>query len=184
MTSHSKFSNSYSGLTALLEFGNSSEAKFRSHIPLCPPDTDHLQNTQPLCCLPRLEAGCITPFFHICVLDHVYVCVLRALLNNGFICHINYYYGSTALYWALAVFSVFWSYIQFVGLLGRGISPSHVRYLHTGRTERINAYIHALNGIRTHGPSVRVSDDSSCLRPRGHCDRLYFIMQSVADVYK
>jgi hypothetical protein len=29
----------------------------------------------------------------------------------------------------------------------------------------------ALNGIRTHDPSVRVSEDSSCLRPCGHCDR-------------
>jgi hypothetical protein len=31
--------------------------------------------------------------------------------------------------------------------------------------------IHVLSGIRTHGPSVRVSEDSSCLRPRGQCDR-------------
>jgi hypothetical protein len=29
-----------------------------------------------------------------------------------------------------------------------------------------------LSGIQIHDPSVRVSDDSSCLRPRGHCDRL------------
>jgi hypothetical protein len=31
--------------------------------------------------------------------------------------------------------------------------------------------IHALCGIRAHDPSVRASEDSSCLRPRGHCDR-------------
>jgi hypothetical protein len=31
--------------------------------------------------------------------------------------------------------------------------------------------IHALSGIRTHDPSVRASEDSSCLRPRGYCDR-------------
>jgi hypothetical protein len=31
--------------------------------------------------------------------------------------------------------------------------------------------IHALNGIRTHDPSVRVTEDSSCLRPSGHCHR-------------
>jgi hypothetical protein len=30
---------------------------------------------------------------------------------------------------------------------------------------------HALSGIRTHDPSVRASEDSSCLRQRGHCDR-------------
>jgi hypothetical protein len=32
--------------------------------------------------------------------------------------------------------------------------------------------VHALSGIRTHDPSVRVSEDSSCLRPCGHCGRL------------
>jgi hypothetical protein len=37
---------------------------------------------------------------------------------------------------------------------------------------RINADIHALIVDRTRYPSVRASEDSSCLRPRGHCDRL------------
>jgi hypothetical protein len=31
--------------------------------------------------------------------------------------------------------------------------------------------IHALSGIQTHDPSVRASEDSSCLRKRGYCDR-------------
>jgi hypothetical protein len=31
--------------------------------------------------------------------------------------------------------------------------------------------IHALSGIRTHDPSVRASEDSSCLTPRSYCDR-------------
>jgi hypothetical protein len=31
--------------------------------------------------------------------------------------------------------------------------------------------IHALNGILTHDTSVRADEDSSCLRPRVHCDR-------------
>jgi hypothetical protein len=31
--------------------------------------------------------------------------------------------------------------------------------------------IHALIGIRAHDPSVRANEDSSCLRPRGYCDR-------------
>jgi hypothetical protein len=45
------------------------------------------------------------------------------------------------------------------------------RYLHK---HRINAWIpiHAFSGIRTHDPSVRASEDSSYLRPHGHCDRL------------
>jgi hypothetical protein len=38
-------------------------------------------------------------------------------------------------------------------------------------TNRINANIHALSGIRTHDLSVRASEDISCLRPRGHYDR-------------
>jgi hypothetical protein len=55
---------------------------------------------------------------------------------------------------------------------------SQGRYLHTGQHEhKTNAYtrIHALSGIGTHDPSVLASDDSSCLRPRGHCDRLMSI---------
>jgi hypothetical protein len=28
----------------------------------------------------------------------------------------------------------------------------------------------SLNGIRTHDPSIRVSEDSSCLKLHGHCD--------------
>jgi hypothetical protein len=32
--------------------------------------------------------------------------------------------------------------------------------------------IHGLSGIGTHDPSVRASEDSSCLRPRGYCNRL------------
>jgi hypothetical protein len=44
-------------------------------------------------------------------------------------------------------------------------------------TNRINAHntgIHALSSIRTHDPRVQASEDSSCLRPRSHCDwRIY-----------
>jgi hypothetical protein len=55
------------------------------------------------------------------------------------------------------------------------ISPSQGRYLHIGKHKhRINAHtdIHALSGIRIHDSTVRASEDDSCLRPRGHCDRL------------
>jgi hypothetical protein len=31
--------------------------------------------------------------------------------------------------------------------------------------------IHALSGIRTHDPGFRASEDSTCLRPLGYCDR-------------
>jgi hypothetical protein len=34
--------------------------------------------------------------------------------------------------------------------------------------------IHAMSGIRTHDPSVRASEDSSCLRLPGYCGRLLY----------
>jgi hypothetical protein len=76
----------------------------------------------------------------------------------------------------LGRFPSFLYFTQSVGFFGRGISPSQGLYLHTVQHKRrINAHntdIHALSGIRTHDPSIRASEDSSCLRPRGHCDRL------------
>jgi hypothetical protein len=51
-----------------------------------------------------------------------------------------------------------------------GISTSQGRYLHTEQhKDRINAHRHPC--LRTHDPSVRASEDSSCLRTRGYCDR-------------
>jgi hypothetical protein len=82
-------------------------------------------------------------------------------------------YGSTVLMDLGRFFSLL-IYTQSVGLLGWGISPSKGRYLHTEQhRHRINAHrnIHASSGIRTYDPSVRVSEDDLCLRPRGHCNR-------------
>jgi hypothetical protein len=65
-------------------------------------------------------------------------------------------------------------FTQSVGHFVRVISQSQGSYLHTGQHKhRINAHIdiRAFSGIRTHDPSVRASEDSSCLRPRGHRDR-------------
>jgi hypothetical protein len=44
----------------------------------------------------------------------------------------------------------------------------------TTQRQNINAHtdFNVLSGIRTHNPRVRASEDSSCLRPRGNCDRL------------
>jgi hypothetical protein len=85
---------------------------------------------------------------------------------------------------ALQPFVWLWPLLQFrniftqtVGLIERAISPSQGHYLHTGQQKhRINAHtnIHVLSGIRNHDPSVRASEDSSCLRPRGHFDRNFF----------
>jgi hypothetical protein len=67
---------------------------------------------------------------------------------------------------------------QAVGLLGAAISPSQDQYLHTRQhqhNKRIHTpNIHDLCGIRIQDPSGRASEDSSCLRPRGHCDRHYY----------
>jgi hypothetical protein len=64
---------------------------------------------------------------------------------------------------------------QTVGRLGRVISPPQGHCLNTGKHERrINVYtpnIHALSGIRIYDPSIPASEDSSCLRARGYCDR-------------
>jgi hypothetical protein len=63
---------------------------------------------------------------------------------------------------------------QSVGLLGRGISPSESRYLHSQHKHRINAEKHPCY----EGDSNRAGEDNSCLRARGHCEprRLdYFI---------
>jgi hypothetical protein len=56
-----------------------------------------------------------------------------------------------------------------------GISPSRGRYLTQTQNKRIQTskFIHALSGIRNQDPSVRASEDISCLRPRGHCDPVY-----------
>jgi hypothetical protein len=67
---------------------------------------------------------------------------------------------------------------QSVRLLRWGISPSQGRYLH--RTTQTQTNIHALSGIRTHGAGVRASEASSCLRPRGHCDRLGCLYYSIS----
>jgi hypothetical protein len=88
----------------------------------------------------------------------------------------------------LAAFSVSWSYTQSVGLLRRGISPSQGLYVHTEQHKHtINAHstdIHALSGIRSHDPSVRVSEDSSCLRQSGHCDRPSLILENYIKIVK
>jgi hypothetical protein len=47
-----------------------------------------------------------------------------------------YYYGSTALCWAVAAFSVSWSYTQSAGLTGRGNRPSQGLYLRTQNKRR------------------------------------------------
>jgi hypothetical protein len=62
----------------------------------------------------------------------------------------------------------------------RGISPSQGLCLQTEQDKhRINAHnidILAFSVIRIRDPSVRASEDSSCLTPRGHCDWRFSFM--------
>jgi hypothetical protein len=77
--------------------------------------------------------------------------------------------GSTAL---LLDLGRFFSFLIFytVGRTPWTEDQPIARPLHT---HRINAHknIHALREIRTQDSSVPANEDSSCLRPRGHCDR-------------
>jgi hypothetical protein len=47
------------------------------------------------------------------------------------------------------------------------------------RINACNIDTNILSGIRTHGPSLRASEDSSGLRPYGHCDRLSSIIRYI-----
>jgi hypothetical protein len=61
-------------------------------------------------------------------------------------------------------------FTHMAGLLRRVISPSQDRSA-AYTQDNTNTDIHAFNGIRTHDSSVRASEDSLCLKPRGHCDQ-------------
>jgi hypothetical protein len=98
-------------------------------------------------------------------------------LNEMFIFYFLYPF---LLYRTLTMSRIFiflWIYTQSVGLLGRVIGSSQGLYLNTGQQEHRKTHthtpnIHALSGIRTHDHGLRASEDSSCLRPLGYCDRL------------
>jgi hypothetical protein len=73
-----------------------------------------------------------------------------------------------------------WNLLQFrnlftptVGLLGGGSARRNAAtYTEDNKnTEQKQTNIHVLSGIRIHDPSVRGSENSSFLRPCGHCDR-------------
>jgi hypothetical protein len=80
----------------------------------------------------------------------------------------------------LGCFLSFLIYTQSVGLLGLGISPSQVRYLHRA-TETQNKR-RQISRIRTHDLSVRADEDGSCLRSHGHCDRQFYLYLSVNEM--
>jgi hypothetical protein len=107
------------------------------------------------------------------VISNIYVICLT---KSGWTAYVRYcYYGSTVLCWALAAFSSSWSYRRSVGFLGLWWARHKASTSTQDNTNRINAHntnFHAPSGNRTHNPSVRAGEDSSCFRPRGYCDRL------------
>jgi hypothetical protein len=82
-------------------------------------------------------------------------------------------YGSAVLCWTLATFSNSSSYRDAVGLLGRSISPSQGRYIHTEQHKHsINAPRHPCpewdSNPRSHRSNKRRQFSP---RPCSHCDR-------------
>jgi hypothetical protein len=119
--------------------------------------------------------------------DSVYLILLLAVLSDyrssTYLRHVVLSDYQRIIYTSVALralvdlghFFSFLIYTQSTRLLGRGISPSQGRYLHTEqRKQRVNAHtdIHSSSGIRTHDTSVWAGEDGWCLRPRGNCDRL------------
>jgi hypothetical protein len=73
--------------------------------------------------------------------------------------------------WPLFSFLILYTVCR---LLGRGISPSQGHYLHTEQHKhRIKAHRHPCLERYSNPRSQRSSEGSSCLRPRGHSDRLH-----------
>jgi hypothetical protein len=89
-------------------------------------------------------------------------------------------YASTALLLDLGRISIPWSFTQSVGFLGRGMSPSQGRYLHTQNKRTQTSMPQA--GF---GPTIPVFEQAKTVhalaRAAGHCDRNFAaIIQIIA----
>jgi hypothetical protein len=76
-------------------------------------------------------------------------------------------FGNSFSYCSSGLIIQFLDLSQAVGLLGRVISSSQGLYLNTN-TEKLSQTSMSRVGFK---PRVRASEDSSCFRPRGHCDQ-------------
>jgi hypothetical protein len=94
-------------------------------------------------------------------------------------------YGSTALCWTLAAFSVSWSVTQSVGLLGWGISPSQGRFPahRTARTQnkRTQTSMSQVGFLRPCGLCERSKRKLSCIYK--HVMMTYTCVQTFVRVY-
>jgi hypothetical protein len=72
---------------------------------------------------------------------------------------------------------------QLVWLLGRGIGPTQGLYLHrTTQHRKMPTHIRTSSRIRTHHPSVRAAENSTCLRPLVRWDTRHWSQRRVATV--
>jgi hypothetical protein len=77
---------------------------------------------------------------------------------------------------------------QLVGLHEREINPTQRLYLHrTTQHTKTRTHIHASSGIRTHNPSARAVEDSTCLRQLGHWNRVQcgykYLKKTITDIF-
>jgi hypothetical protein len=116
----------------------------------------------------------------------VVIQVIKGLIQN--LHYRNYYHNSwtsaidisicdsTALCWV--AFSVSWSFTQMVGHLGRGISPSQGRYLHTGQHKhRTNVHKHPCLKWDSNLQSELLSERRQFML-QSYCDRRSRCVQS------
>jgi hypothetical protein len=100
-------------------------------------------------------------------------------LSNSSIDVSIYLWLYRALCWFLSNFSVSWSFTQSEGILGRGISQSQGRYLHTEQHKhRINAHRHPCVKWDSK-PMIAVFERANPVhaldRAAGHCDQPVFL---------
>jgi hypothetical protein len=99
--------------------------------------------------------------------NSIYLCIYLSV--SLFIC-------LSVCVWLYSPFVVSWPLFQFLDRVHSrlnslaGGSADHKASTYT-QNKRAHTHIHASSGIRTHDPSFRGSEDSSCHRPRGHYDR-------------
>jgi hypothetical protein len=106
------------------------------------------------------------------------LCLVYVTQNETKFIHLWLFFFSLALQPPWAPASAFQLYDHFTDgrilwtsdqLVARPL-PKH-RTTQTQNKHIHTPNIHALCGIRTHDSSFRASEDSSCLRPFGYCDR-------------
>jgi hypothetical protein len=120
-------------------------------------------------------------FFNTCSINiHTYTYV-HAYITNTLSFFRSFINDTTALRWTLASSSVSSSFLyRRQDSLDEWWARRKAATYTQENTNRINAHTdtHALSEIRTHDPSIRASEDNSCLKLCGHCDRLHIYIHN------